>query len=137
MQPSTHPFRASIVQVLDGYPAVEAAYLFGSYARGTATGDSDIDLALVGNARSLAADKLDILAGLASAGLDDVDLVILDGADTVLRFEAVSPNCLLYARQGFDHGSYYSRVMREYFDFQPYLRVQRESLKAGLLDGQR
>lgn len=136
MPSSTDQLRISIGLILDRYPAVEAAYLFGSHARGTATQDSDIDLALAGKAPLLAACKLDILADFAEAGMDDVDLVILEGADTVLRFEAVSPNCLLYARPGFDVGSFFSRVLREYFDFAPYLRVQRQALKDRILDGQ-
>ena len=36
-------------RVLKNYPEVAAAYLFGSYARGEATGKSDIDILLVLN----------------------------------------------------------------------------------------
>ena len=35
--------------MLKNYPEVAAAYLFGSYARGEATGKSDIDILLVLN----------------------------------------------------------------------------------------
>ena len=136
MQSSIEQLSRSISGILSRYPAVEAAYLFGSHAKGAATAQSDIDLALVGKAPRLVADKLDMLADFATVGIDAIDLVILDGADTVLRFEAVSPNRLLYARPGFDHGSFFSRVLREYFDFEPYLRVQRQALKARILDGQ-
>jgi predicted nucleotidyltransferase len=125
-----------ITQVLASYPAVEAAYLFGSHARGQANAHSDIDLALVGPATQLHAIKLDLLADLVAAGLDRVDLVLLNGADLTLRFEAVSPNCLVYAKEDFDGGSYFSRTVREYFDFEPYLRIQRKALKERLLDGQ-
>jgi hypothetical protein len=31
---------------------------------------------------------------------------------------------------------YYSLALREYLDFEPYLRVQREALKQGLSGGQ-
>ncbi len=34
-------------EVLSAYPEVECAYLFGSYARGEATGKSDIDILVV------------------------------------------------------------------------------------------
>jgi predicted nucleotidyltransferase len=77
------------------YHAVEAAYLFGSHARGQATARSDVDLALVGPADRLRPVKLDLLADQVTAGLDRVDLVLLDGADLTLRFEAVSANCLV------------------------------------------
>ena len=137
MHQSVDQLAAAIAPILAPYPAIEAAYLFGSRARCNAGPESDLDLGLVGESKSLQALKLDLLADLTAAGFDRIDLVDLDDADTVLRFEAISPNCLLYAREGFDHGSYFSRCLREYFDFQPYLQIQREALKARLLNGQR
>lgn len=127
--------REQVGQVLSRYPAVAAAYLFGSRAKGEGGADSDIDLALLGARDALQAGKLDMLADLSAAGMERVDLVLLEGADTVLRFEAVHPNCLVYAREDFHHGSYFSRTIREYFDLVPYLEMQREALKTRLLDG--
>ena len=76
-----------------------------------------------------------MLADLAAEGVDRVDLVLLEGADLVLQFEAVRQNRLIHARPGFDHGGYFSRTIREYFDLEPYLRVQRQALKRRLLHG--
>lgn len=134
-----HPakeIKARLDPVLQKYPEVQAAFLFGSQAEGRATAESDIDLALVGPRERLAHHKLDLLTDLTRAGLDNVDIIILDGADTALRFEAVRPNCLVYATPEFDRGSYYSRVLREYFDFEPYLRMQRQALRERLTRGQ-
>lgn len=125
-----------IRRVFEKYPEVEAVFLFGSYAEGRARPDSDLDLALVGPRAELAPRKLDMLTDLVRAGFDRVDLVLLDGADPALRFEAVRPNRLIYARPGFDRGSYYSLALREYFDFEPHLRIQREALKRRLSGGQ-
>lgn len=122
--------------VLEKHPEIEAAFLFGSHAEGRAHAESDLDLALVGPREAIETTKLDLLAELTRAGFDRIDLVLLDGADPALRFEAVRPNCLVYARPDFDRGSYYSLALREYFDFEPYLRVQREALKRRLGDGQ-
>ena len=124
-----------IAAVLALYPAIEAAFLFGSQAEGRAGRESDVDLALVGPAERLRALKLDLLTDLVAAGLDRVDLVLMDGADLSLRFEALRPNCLVYAKPEFDRGSYYSRTLREYFDFEPYLRIQRSAIKRRVLDG--
>ena len=135
MDPSVDELKAIIAPILARYRAVEAGYLFGSRARGTASRDSDLDLALVGEASGLEAIKLDVLADLTVAGFDRVDLVCLDGADIVLAFEAVSPNCPIYLGKGFDHGSYFSRTLREYFDFEPYLRIHRQASKKRLLSG--
>ena len=124
-----------IASVLERYPEVEGAFLFGSRAEGGGRADSDFDLALVGPHDRLAEQRLDLLADFVRAGIDDIDLVLLDDADPALRFEAVRPNRLVYARPDFDRGVYYSRVVREYLDFEPYLRVQREALKKRLADG--
>jgi hypothetical protein len=90
----------------------------------------------VGPRARLEARKLDLLAELMNAGFDNVDLVLLEEADPALKFEAVRPNRLVFARPGFDRGSYYWRVIREYFDFEPYLRIQRQALKRRLAGGQ-
>ena len=136
MKPDTETIlQQKIRRVLERYPLVQAAYLFGSHASGQARSDSDVDLALAGPYAGLQARKLDILADLTAEGLDRVDLVLLDKADPILRFEAVHPNCLIYAREDFDHGSYFSRSLREYFDLEPYLQIQRKAIKQRLLHG--
>lgn len=121
-------------KVLRRFPVL-AAYLFGSLAEGRARPDSDIDLALVPDGPGLGAKRLEIFAALVEAGVDNVDLVILDTGEVVTRFEAVRQNCLVYARDDFDAGAYYSRSVREYLDFQPYLTRQRMAMKRRLLDG--
>ena len=126
----------ALAAVFERFPAVEAAYLFGSRAEGKAGPASDFDIALVGHRADLQGRKLDILAELVGAGFDRTDLVLLDGADPFMQFEAVHHNCLIYARPGFDRGAYYSRVVRMYFDFEPYLRIQREAMKQRLAHGQ-
>ena len=104
--------------------------------KGRARADSDYDLALAGAAAELARLKLDILQALADEGFERVDLVLLEQADPFTRFEAVRPNCLVYADKDFDRGGLYSRVVREYFDWEPYLKIQREAVKRRWLDGQ-
>jgi len=136
MTPDLETLHRRIQQVLARHPSVQAAYLFGSLAGGRARSGSDVDLALIGPRDELQARKLDILADLTAEGVDRVDLVLLDGADPVLRFEAVHCNCLIYARADFDHGGYFSRAVREYFDLEPYLTIQREGLKKRLLHGE-
>lgn len=125
-----------LAAVFEQFPSVRAAYLFGSHAEGTAGPSSDFDIALVGAGAELQLQKLDILTALVAAGFERVDLVLLDGADPFMQFEAVHHNCLIFARPDFDRGAYYSRVVRMYFDFEPYLRIQREAMKQRLTHGQ-
>jgi len=123
-------------EVFRRYPDVQAVYLFGSLAAGNVHGESDLDLAVVPRRSSIRAKKLDILADLARCGFCNVDLVFLDTDDIVLKYEAVRQNRLVYQAEDFDRGAMYSRVVRQYLDFLPYLRVQREAYKRRLLRGQ-
>ena len=107
------------------FPEIEAVYLFGSAAEGRAHVGSDLDLAVVPGNAALREKKLDLLAELARKGICNVDLVFLDESDLVLAYEAVRLNRLIYAGDGFDRGAFYSKIVRMYLDFEPYLRRQR------------
>jgi len=124
-----------LADVFKKHSSVQAAYLFGSAAGGKTHAESDLDIALAGSP-DLRVKKLDILTDLARAGFTNIDLVILDRADIVLRFEAVRLNHLVYRTEEFDAGSFYSLTLRQYFDFLPYLKTQREAYKQKILHGQ-
>lgn len=129
------PKLEALREVFRRYPDVQAVYLFGSAADGRMREDSDIDLAIVPGSSACRERRLEILSDLVRAGFDDVDLVFLDTDDLVLRYEAVRQNRVLYQTEGFDRGATYSKVLRMYLDFQPYLEVQRKAYKRRVLDG--
>jgi len=115
------------------YPAVQAVYLFGSVASGKTHADSDLDLAIVPGDASARAARLDILADLTRHGFCNVDLVFLDAENILLKFQAVRQNQLIYSSTEFSPGDYFSITVRQYFDFLPYLEIQRESDKRRIL----
>ena len=117
------------------YPAIKAVYLFGSAASGKMHRESDIDLAVFSDDSSLRKQKLSILTDLAREGLCNVDLVFPNDDDIVTQYEAVRQNKLVYQTPDFDRGYIYSKIVRQYLDFCPYLEVQREALKQRLLHG--
>ena len=123
---------AGVFREFDG---VMAVYLFGSLAEGKARPDSDLDLAVVPRDSETRACKLDILTALTKLGFDSIDLVFLDTGDLFLSFQAVRHNRLVYAAPEFDHGSYFSLALRQYFDFEPYLRVQQAASARRLAGG--
>jgi uncharacterized protein len=123
----------AIPDVFKKYSSVQAVYLFGSYANGTARPKSDLDLAIVPRDSSAREQLLEIMADLVHYVYDRVDLVFLDSKDVVLRFEAVRHNRLVYKTPDFDPGAYTSRIAREYWDFLPYLAVQRQAMKQRIL----
>jgi len=120
------PWHLKVVQKIDAP--------FGSVAAANTHQESDLDLAVVPRESSVREQKLDMLADLAGRGFDNVDLIFLDTDDIVLKFEAVRRNRLVYEAGDFDRGSYFSLIIRQYFDFLPYLRVQRAAYKRRILD---
>jgi predicted nucleotidyltransferase len=134
---SDHPEISHLEKVFRKYPGIQAVYLFGSTASGKTHKESDLDLAILPKKPTLRSQKLDILADLAREGFTDVDLVFLDTKDVVIKFESVRQNRLLYCAKDFDANAFYSLVLRQYFDFAPYLKIQREAYKRRVLhDGQ-
>ena len=111
------------------YPEIQAVYVFGSTGSEKTHQGSDLDLAIVSRSMTLKEKKLVLLTDLARRGFCDVDLVFLDTKDIVLKYEAIRQNRLIYAAHDFDRGSMYSRVIRQYLDFAPYLETQRKAYK--------
>ncbi len=116
------------------YPDIQAVYLFGSVAAGNPRHGSDLDLAIVPVASGLQSRKIDILTELAHQGFAAVDLVVLENTNSVLAYEAVRQNHLVYQVPHFDRGSLYSSIVRQYFDVLPALQVQRSAYKRRMLN---
>ncbi len=131
--------RSRLRDVFAAYPEVGGVWLFGSHARDAATARSDVDLAVDpseadgAQTGALRARKLDMLADLVEAGFEDVDLVILNGDDPVLRFEAIGPNVLVYAAPGYDAEAAFARALRAHDDTAPLRAIMREAYFDGLL----
>ena len=134
---TTFPDLRLLPDIFKKYAGIQAVYLFGSEATGKTHAESDLDLAIIPDNSSLRSERLEILTELARQGFSNVDLVFLDTNDVVLKFEAVHQNHLLYCKRDFDAGNFFSLTLRQYFDFLPYLKTQREAYKRRVLhDGQ-
>ena len=125
----TNPDIKLLKIVFKNYPEIGAVYLFGSTGTGKLHRESDIDLAVYPDTPGLREKKLSILTELARFGFCDVDLVFMDENDIVLQYEAVRQNIVVYQAAGFDRGSTYSKIVRQYLDFYPYLTEQRNAYK--------
>lgn len=71
------------------FPEVRAIYLFGSQADGTATKDSDFDIAVLCEGRIGFAKLLDASSALSNIVSKEVDLVDLREASTVFCFQVI------------------------------------------------
>lgn len=93
--PSISQIRQAVTPIAQKY-GLKRMYLFGSYAKGTATSDSDVDL-LIEKGLPLSLLKM---SGLRQDAIDalglDVDLVSLSGIDEVFWNEIRGTEVLLY-----------------------------------------
>jgi uncharacterized protein len=102
---------------------VEVAILFGSAATGKLRPDSDIDIGILpppGRDIGFPA-ELALGADLERVLGREVDLVRLDAASTLLRFEASRGRCLFEARpEAF--ADFVARALFEYDDLRPFMQ---------------
>jgi uncharacterized protein len=97
-------------------PGIVAVWVFGSAQEGEVREGSDIDFGILFNA----APTLDVLAELRASlqetlQVDDIDVVVLNGAGPILRFEAVCGR-RLYCRDVHRCAEFVSLTAREYED---------------------
>jgi uncharacterized protein len=112
----------AVAQLLSA-AGVEVAILFGSAATGKLRADSDIDIGVLppfGREISFA-EELALGTDLERVLGREVDLVRLDTASTLLRFEASRGRCLLESRpEAF--ADFVARALFEYEDLRPFMQ---------------
>jgi predicted nucleotidyltransferase len=98
------------------WPRVIAAWVFGSARSGLVPPDGDLDIAVLTDA-PLSLDELaDLRGALQEASrIDQIDLILLEGAGAILRFEAVCGR-LLFCRDEQIRAGFASLAAREYED---------------------
>lgn len=121
--------------VFGQFSEIKAVYIFGSTVTGNVHEESDLDLAVIPATETLKKKKVDILEQLARKGFCNVDLVFPEEDNIVLLFEIVRNNRIIYMVPDFSPGSFFSIVLRKYFDFYPFLTVQRKAYKKRILNG--
>ncbi len=125
---------------LESDSAIAAVYLFGSSARGTATGVSDVDIGILihsGIDESRYFDlKLDFLSRIMAVLMTEkVDVVILNRAQLHLAYEIVSHGNLLLDRESRQRSAFEADRIGRFLDFKPFLQVQVRAVKEQLSKG--
>ncbi len=110
--------RSMIIAVCEEQPAITAAYLFGSVALGTAKASSDVDVALLLDERK--SDSFSLLACITH--LEDVleghvDVVILNSADELLKYEVRRSGKVIFDRSPQFRKTFEIRSRKAYEDF--------------------
>lgn len=106
----------SLQPIWETTPDVIAAWAFGSARDGQMRDGGDVDIGLLMARPPSLDEQLDLLGRLQDTlGLDEVDLVILNEAHVILRFEAVSGR-RLFTRDLPALAEFVSLTAREYED---------------------
>ncbi len=125
-------------ETLAAEPAVQLAVLFGSTARGRSSARSDVDLALRLVPETTQARRA-VVATAGRAARRDVDIVDIDTAPPLLRFQIARDGVLLVEREPRLWTRFKARAMLDWWDWAPtarkihaaYLRRLREQVAHG------
>ncbi len=106
--------------VLLAGPRLRLAMLFGTAAGGCLRADSDIDIAILPDEDDLTLhDELALQVALAGACGREVDLVRLDRASTLVRWEVARRGRPLYTSEPAGAARFCAQAASEWIDFAP------------------
>ena len=105
--------------MLNRFPSVELALLFGSVAAGRQRPDSDLDIAVAAEHRLTADEKMDIIASLAEATGRPIDLVDLRQAGEPLLGQVLTHGWRLMGSD-IAYAPWITRHVLNQADFVPY-----------------
>ena len=114
------------------FPEIEAVYVFGSFAEGISCERSDIDIAVL-LANSVEKDqyldyRLDIIEEIQKRITRKVDVIILNQAPILLRFQALKKGKLIFERNANRRAEFQARSMARYYDYKRYFDFHNRNL---------
>jgi hypothetical protein len=119
--------------VLEPMPGVVLAVLFGSAARNRAGRESDLDVGLILDEGQAPAAR--IAVALERATGRTVDLVRLDQAPPLLRFEIARTGQVIIERRPHAWSDFRARAMVDWWDWAPTARMLHEAAAARVRQG--
>ena len=115
--PSKPLDKQKIIDILKSeVPSISAIYLFGSQRDGSATKESDVDIAYLCDQKLSSVARWELAERLAMALSRDVDLVDLSSANTIFRYQIVSTGERIYG-EGYEVESFETLVYSFYLRF--------------------
>jgi predicted nucleotidyltransferase len=122
--------------VFTAHGGVRLAVLFGSTASGNAHAESDVDVAFLPSDPELSlGEELALQVDLTRTVGRDVDLVRLDRAPTLVRWQALRESILLFQSRPFELARAKAAAASEYLDFAPALEVAAARFRQRLATG--
>ncbi|NLW22572.1 MAG: nucleotidyltransferase domain-containing protein [Tissierellia bacterium] len=113
--------------VLMKYEDIIFAYIFGSYAREKIRKDSDLDIAVYLREEMDIDTYLEIKMQLSEICKREVDLILLNEAPPLLKFQIYKNNVLLFSRDKSIETRFKVRTLFEYSDMKRYLDLSYNS----------
>jgi predicted nucleotidyltransferase len=115
---------ARLPPVFEATPAVAAAWVFGSAARGESRPDSDLDIAVLlrdrhGSALTHRRELADLAARLESAARRRIDLVVLTLHDPIIAHRVLSEGILVYDADPERRIDFTSDALARFLDWAP------------------
>ena len=98
-------------------PTLQALYIFGSQQDGTATKNSDIDIAFLSTKKMKSLQRWNISKKLANALSQDIDLIELSQTNTIFRYQILSTAERIYG-EGYDVENFETLAYSFYLRFQ-------------------
>ncbi len=127
-----------LVAALKDGPPLRFAMLFGSAAKGALRADSDVDIGIFPMDSSLSlSEELALQAELARVCGREVDLVRLDRASTLVRWQVVRYGRVLMETYPFSASRFAADSIAEYLDFAPAFEHASETFRRVLAAEQR
>ena len=111
---------------------VMLAILMGSFAKGTARKDSDVDVAVLFSSPPDFTEILDFKHRLSVLLNKEVDLVVLNTAGPVIKMQALKTGVVLHSRPN-AYEDFFVRTLNEYDDLKYYRREIEENILRGRL----
>jgi len=106
---------------------IKLAFLIGSYAKGTARPDSDVDVAVLFGRSFDVKQVLYLKEQLAELVGVDVDLIVLDSVGPVMKMQVLKTGILLHAEKG-AYEQFFVSTVNEYDDLKYYRREIEEGI---------
>jgi len=132
--------RPLLADVFAADERVQLAYLFGSQAQGKAGERSDVDVAVRVSGYPSMEERDALRTAWEEAlsellGRNDVDVVVLNGADLYLRYQVIKHGQVLFARDPALVLEDWRRTFKEYVDVKPlwdrFTQLIRQSIREG------
>lgn len=110
-------------------------YIFGSYAKGTNTKKSDIDIAVLIDGETNTYLKLDLLGKLIDIfSSESIDLLILNNSNEVLKFQVIKYGKIIHMDSLYSKVMFEAETMSRYMDMEHFRKIQNKYSHMRFLD---